>query len=156
MSAAPFDVRGIQARLKEQAKALRLVQGSADYMAIRSLQDFPAPCAYVVLAREKGIPNPPGHAMPGQQAAVRQVMVVTFAVVVAVRNYRDARGSAVADDLTAVLNATRGALIGWVPPGLKGARACQLLQGDIQDYDAATVLWADVYQTQHSIGGAQA
>ncbi|MGH8039904.1 MAG: phage tail terminator protein [Stenotrophomonas sp.] len=154
MSAAPFDVRVVQDRLRTSVKALRSVEGSADFQSITSLQDFPAPCAYVVLAREKGQPNEPGHAPRGQMAEVRQIMVVTFAVVLAVRNYREQRGAQVADDLSSMLSATRGVLIGWVPD-VRGARACQLLQGDIQDYDAGTALWADVYQTQHSIGGAK-
>lgn len=154
MSAAPFDVDPIRVRLRALVPALRQVSGSADYNAVRKLQDFPAPCAFVVLAREKGIPKPPGHAPRGQQVAVQQAAIVTFAVITAVRNYREQRGEQIEDELSAILAAQRGALIGYVPD-VPGARAIQWLQGDLTDYDASTALWTEVYQTQHFIGSNQ-
>jgi hypothetical protein len=76
---------------------------------------------------------------------------VTFGTVIAVRNYREQQGAQVADELVQVLAATRAALMGFVPD-VDGARACQFIRGDLQDYSAGTALWADVYETQHSIG----
>ena len=151
MSAAPFDVSVIKARLLAQVSTLRTVGLSGDFAAVRSLADFPAPCAYVVLASERGIVKPTGHAPRGQQIKVRQVALVTFGVVLAVRNYREQRGEQLVDELATMLGATREALIGFVPD-LDGARPCEFVAGDIQDYDASTALWVDVYQTQHSIG----
>lgn len=151
MSAAPFDVSLIQARLSTSVQSLRSVGLAADYAAVRNLGDFPAPCAYVVLASERGITHPPGHSPRGQQVKVRQIVRVTFGVVLAVRNYREQRGEQLADELTTMLGATRQALMGFVPD-LDGARPCEFVAGDLQDYDASTALWVDVYQTQHSIG----
>lgn len=151
MSAAPFDVSLIAARLRAQVAALRQVGLAADYAAVRSLADFPTPCAFVVLANERGILKPTGHAPRGQQIKVRQIAIATFGVVLAVRNYREQRGEQLADELTTILEATRTALIGFVPD-LDGARPCEFVAGDLQDYDASTALWVDVYQTQHSIG----
>lgn len=152
MSAAPFDVGLVQERLRALVPALRQVGGAADYAAVRALKDFPAPCAFVMLAREKGAANPPGHAPRGQQIAVRQTATVTFGVVHALRNYRERRGDQLRDELGEILAATRGALIGYVPD-VDGARAIQWVQGDLSSYDAGTALWTEVYQTQHFIGG---
>lgn len=154
MSAAPFDVGLIQARLSAQVPTLRTVGMAADYAAVRSLADFATPCAYIVLANERGIPHPPGHSPRGQQVKLRQIARATFGVVLAVRNYREQRGEQLVDELAAMLGATRLALIGFVPD-LDGARPCEFVAGDLQDYDASTALWVDVYQTQHSIGNQQ-
>lgn len=151
MSTAPFDVAPIAARLRAQVPALRQVGLSADYAAIKGLPDFPAPCAFVILATEKGLTHPPGHAPRGQQVTVRQVASVNFAVVLAVRNYREQRGEQVNDDLQTILASIRGTLMGFVPD-VDGGRPCEFVRGDLQDYNAGVALWADVYATQHSIG----
>ena len=142
MSAAPFDVNLVIDQLQANVPALRQVKGAADYAAIKGLRDFTTPCAYVLLAREKPIVEKgvtSGH----------QNTPVTFGVVVAVRNYRASeRGMQAADDLNAVLGQVRSALLGWIPP-VPGGRPTNLTQGDLLDYDQATLLWSDVYQTQH-------
>ena len=151
MSNAPFDVGVIVARLESAVPALRAVGRAADYAAIRALPDFPAPCAYVILAAERAVSKPTGHAPRGQQISVRQVLEVNFGVALAVRNLREQQGEQVADELATFLAATRGALMGYVPD-LDGARPCEFVGGDLQDYGAGTALWVDVYSTQHSIG----
>lgn len=156
MSLQPYDTRLIQVRLRAEVQQLRLVGGRADYAAARSLKDYQAPCAYVVLAREKGArpPAPSGLPKPGAQLPVRQVVSVTFGVVVVVRNYREQYGDQISDELLEIVGAVRGALCGFVPD-VPGAAPCQWIQGDIQDYSDATALWVDVYQTQHLIGSTQ-
>lgn len=151
MSTAPFDVQPIVDRLRAQVPTLRMVGLAADYAAVQGLQDFPAPCAYVILAAEKGLSQPTGHAPRGQQVKQRQMLRVTFGVVLAVRNYRDQRGGQVSEEFKTLLGATRAALMGYVPD-VDGARPCEFVQGDLQDYSAGSALWADVYETQHSIG----
>ena len=151
MSTAPFDLTPIIGRLREQVPTLRAVQGAADYAAVASLQDFSAPCAYVVLVSEDSEPNPPGHAPRGRVAKLSQLLVVQFGVVLAVRNYREQRGAQLAEELKQMLGDVRRALLGYVPD-VAGGRPCQLVSGRLQDYDASTALWVDVYQTQHSIG----
>lgn len=148
MSSAPFDHNLVIARLKDQVPELQEVGGAADLAAIRQIRDFRTPSAFVILAVETPVPRQPGA--PG--AATRQMVQVQFGVVVAVRNYRDNRGKAAADELRPELGRVRDALIGWVPPGLTGARDCQLVQGKVIDYDTDTLIWTDLYQTQHSIG----
>lgn len=154
MSAAPFDVAAVVARIKDAVPGLRQVGRAADYASVRALGDFPAPCAYVLLAREKADKYVSGHATPGTSVPVAQPTHVTFGVIVAVRNYRESgAGAQGADELRETLGAIRGALLGWVP-ALPGALPCELVQGDLKEYDRGTTLWSDVYQTRHILRSA--
>lgn len=150
MASAPFDIDLVIARLADQVPVLDEVAGAAELKGIQDLRSFRTPSAYVVLIQETPEPRKPGA--PG--ASSRQMTRVLFGVSVAVRNYSADKGKAAADDLRPVLGAIRDGLIGWVPPGLSGARDCQLVQGKVLDYDADTVLWADIYETQHALGRA--
>ena len=151
MSAAPFDVRPFVARLSDGVPALRSVGLRADLAAVRSLKDFPAPCAYVLLAQERGTANPPGVAPPGRQVKVRQIAEASFGVLLAFRNYREQQGGQLADECSVLIEAVRQQLIGFVP-ALPAARPIQWVSGELIDYDASVGLWREVYQTQHSIG----
>lgn len=153
--ATPFDTTVIEDRLRTAlpANTLRQVAGAAEFAAVTNLQDFPAPCAYVLLARESFEDVKDGAAFPGQQIAVSQTVRVSFGLVLAIQNYREERGAQLSPELVALLGQVRGALLGWVPT-VPGARACQLKQGDLTHYDAGTLLWTDVWQTRHTIGVA--
>lgn len=145
MSAAPFDVELVIQRLRDLVPELHLVEGAGAYAAIRSLADFRTPSAYVLLARERGDGEPPKNG--------RQRVLATFGVVLAVRNYRGQVGHDAMIEASPLVGRVRDALIGW-QPAATGSRPCQWLQGDVLDYDASTLLWSDVFQTQHFIGGA--
>lgn len=151
MDAAPFDTELVIARIKSSVNALRQVAGAADYASAKKLGDFATPSAFVLLAHEKGTPTATSNDVPGKQVAVRERVIATFGVVVVVRNFREQAGAQAADSLRSILGGIRGALIGWVPD-CPGARHCQFLQGSLTDYDNATLLWTDVYQTQHILG----
>ncbi len=131
-------------------RALRQVGVAADYAAIKSLQDYPAPCAYVILARELGVPIVNGQAPRGSKLAVQQFVGVTFGIVLALRNVREQRGEQLVDEQTLIPWRDRAAIMGFVPD-VPGARPCEFVQGDLKDYNAGTALWVDVYQTQHLI-----
>lgn len=150
MASAPFDIDLVIARLRDQVPVLAEVAGAAELAGIASLRSFRTPSAYVVLVQETPEPRRPGA--PG--GASRQMAKVRFGVTTAVRNYADNKGKAAADDLRQVLAAQRDALIGWVPPGLAGARDCQLIQGQAMEYDANILLWTEIYETQHALGRA--
>lgn len=145
MNFEPFDIDLAIEQLKANAPSLTGgVAGAADYAAIKGLRDFRPPCAYVLLAREKGNPNA-GNTTGEQHAGV------SFGVVVIARSYRASeRGMQVKDELRKILGEVRAAFMGWVPR-LPGARPTRFIQGDLVDYDQSTVLWTDVYQTQHSL-----
>jgi hypothetical protein len=151
MSTAPFDVTPIIERIRAKVTVLRQVAGAADFAAVKSLADYPAPCAYVVLARDKSEPTQVGHAPRGQQVAVAQDQRVTFGVIVAVANYREQPGAQLTPQLQLILGAIRDVLLGFVPD-VPGARPCLHVQGDLTDYNAGTALWTDVWQTAQTIG----
>lgn len=148
MSSEPFDIDLVIARLKAQVPTFQDVRGAADYAAITSFDDFRPPEAFVVLARERG------KQMPGN---ARQPAQVFFGVLIVARNFGEERGKLALDDARPLIGAARNALIGWVPQDadgvqVQGGRGCQWSQGDVLDYDSATLLWSDVYSTQHFIG----
>lgn len=145
MSAAPFDVDQVIGRLRAQVPELQLVEGAGAYAAIRSLGDFRPPSAFVLLVNERS----DGEVPKGG----RQRALATFGVVLAVRNYRDQIGAAAMNDVSPLVGRIRDLIIGWQPE-IQGGRPCQWLQGDVLDYDASTLLWCDVFKTQHFIGGA--
>ncbi len=151
MPSAPFNIDLVVARIKATVPALQQVRGAAEYAAISEFSDFRPPEGFVLLARERGKP------MPG---TTRQPVQVFFGVVVAVRNYRQQRGKPAMDEALPLIGQVRDALIGWIPQDGAGAqvgggRGCQWLQGDVMDYDNSTLLWSDVFQTQHFIGSTQ-
>lgn len=149
----PFDTDLVIERLAQIThddgrKALQQVRGAADYAAIQAISDFRPPEAFVVLARETGMP------MPGQS---RQAAIAAFGVVLAVRNYSYKRGKPAMDALRPLLGLVRQQLVGWIPANaagvaLPGARGCTWQSGDVVDYDKGTLLWSEVYTTQHFIG----
>lgn len=145
---APFDIDQVIARITEKVTAFQTVEGAAEYASITSLKDFRAPCAFALLAQERG----DTEQMPGARPSGRQRAIVTFGIVIAVRNYRDKRGAESMDELSPLVGSCRNALMGWTP-AVSGARPCRWLQGDVLEYDSNTLLWSDVYQTQHFIGG---
>ena len=141
---APFDTRLIEARLKELCPSLRLVGTAAYYAAVKNLRDFQTASAYVLRARESG----------GAHGTGRQRAEVVIGIAIAARNYRDQRGATAGDDSDSVIKEVREALMGWTPP-VAGGRPVQWVQGDLLDYDDATTLWMEVFQTQHFIGKGQ-
>lgn len=153
MSAAPFDVGPVIERLRTRAVSkdgLRLVEGRRAYAQIRGLNDFPAPCAYVLLAKETGRLTDVGSAMPGQQVSLGQFVQVGIGIVMAFKNYRGLESDELRDELTQQVGKVRNQLLGWTPD-VPGALPLQLIGGDLEDYDAAVALWADRYLTQHFI-----
>lgn len=144
MSSAPFSAALVMARLREQVTDLRSVEGIAAYSAVRNLSEFQPDGAHVLLVRERHNGEPP--------KAGRQAAIVTFGVIIAVRNFRDPSGAESIDDISPLIGQVRAALMGWIPP-VAGGRPCKWSEGDVLQYDQQTLLWADVYETQHFIGG---
>lgn len=152
MSAEPFDVGLVIARIRSRVghTDLRHVAGRGDYDSVKKLADFPAPAAYVLLAKEKGQPTKDGMSIPGEQHPIAQAVSVSFAVVMAVRNYRQLEGDELRDEMRQCSGLVRNQILGWAPD-VPGGRACQLLSGDLGAHDNAVALWTDLYSTQHII-----
>ncbi|MGA0610565.1 phage tail terminator protein [Caldimonas sp. KR1-144] len=137
----PFDTDLVMERLKAEVPEFRLVEGAAEYASISQLRDFQPPCAYVLLANESG-----GNG--GARGARAAGASAEFGVVLAVRNYREQRGAQLRGELRTLLGKVRAALIGWVPPS-PGATACAWRGGAVMDYDNATLLWVEAYESAH-------
>lgn len=131
-------------RIKATVPEFQSVEGSADYATVKDLRSFRTPCAYVVLAEERGSSDLP--------RGTHQAKAL-FGVVTAARNYSSARGSAAKDDARPLVKAVRAALVGWRPEG-REFFACSWVQGDVLEYDANTLLWLDVFETTYYINGA--
>lgn len=156
MSAAPFDIGLVLTRLQSVDTGMRQWGGRADYASIQRLQDYPAPCGYVLLARERGLQTKSGQSFPGRQTpGFAQVTTVTFGVVTVIQNYRQLEGADLRDELREQLGRVRSPLLGWTPP-VSGGRACELIQGDLTDYDSSIAVWTDIWSTQHVIKPATA
>lgn len=152
---APFDIDLVVQRLKaELGGALQQVRGAADYAAITSFRDFRTPEAFALLIGERSNAAKPvsstGDSAPVGRA--RQVAHVEFGVVLAVSNVRYHHGAPAVQDAAPLIGRVREALIGWIPAGLTLARPVSWQRGRTLDYDAGTLLWTDIFTTQHSIG----
>lgn len=147
MESKPFPISCIIERLRVAISPddLDEVGSAAQYASIKDIKSFRPKTAFVLLAQERWDGEPP--------KAGRQRMIVNFGVVTAVQNYRDTRkGAETAEELNPLIGAVRDALIGW-SPDVSGGRAIGLMEGGVLDFDENTLLWIDVYQTQHFIGG---
>ena len=145
----PLDTTLIEARIRDVVSQFEVVGGAADYAAVQDLRGFRTPSAFVVACQEKRVPE----ASEGQRRiSGKQQVETTFGVVLALRNYRDPRGEAVNTDARPLIGAVRDALMGWTP-GAGIMRPIAWQQGDVLDYDANTLLWAEVFSTKHFIGG---
>ncbi|HFH3061968.1 TPA: hypothetical protein ACGJRV_007150, partial [Pseudomonas aeruginosa] len=92
-------------------------------------------------------PRPTGNS----GGPARQRVGALFGVVLAVRSYRYDQLADAADDLQSILDQVRGAMVGWVP-SLPLARGTQFVIGKVLDSDDTTLLWGEIYSTQHAIG----
>ncbi|MGN0920226.1 MAG: hypothetical protein ACI4NJ_00715 [Cellvibrio sp.] len=136
-----FDIELIQARLREPQFNFEVVEGAAEYAAIKDLPSFRAGSLYVVLINESG---------QGVTARSR-VVQVTFGVISAAKNAKDARGEAAMRDAQQLISRVRSALMGFAP---KGCTPIAWEEGSIQDYDRSHILWADAFSTTYVMGAS--
>jgi hypothetical protein len=145
MSVGPFDIGEVIARLRAEVPALRAVEGAAEFAAAVAGTVSP-PAAFVLLAQERAEPKTGGSAL-----AIQRIRV-TFAVVLAVRNFRRSeRGTAQSPDLVSLMRAVRQALMGWRTTSFdpdetqRAATSVDLQSGALVSYDQATVWWQETY-----------
>lgn len=144
MSAGPFDIGLLIARLQAKAPLLKFVQGAAELATALQQGAAPqTPCGYVLLASEAA-PN-----SYGSSEAHVQTIAVTVNVVLVMRNYRTAELGAgtVKDDLNAVIAQVRGAVLGWAPDS--ASSGFNLSGGRLENYTNATVWWNEAYQNSY-------
>lgn len=142
MTIALFNPDWIIARLKDQATSLLNVAGAAGLaQAATDLKQVPA--SYVVPSSERASGSNTGTLVVSQPNSVR------FAVIVAVRNLRDARGDKAQADLLSLRQEIMTALHGWQPDAdfdpieYGGGRLLQLTD--------QVLWWQDEFLTSHLI-----
>lgn len=145
MSVGPFDVGEVITRLREQVPALRAVAGAAEFAAAVAGTVTP-PAGFVLLGKEQGDPKTGGTTL-----AIQRIRA-TFAVVLAVRNYRRSeRGTAQSPELVPLIHSVRQALMGWrttvfdPAPGQVASTSVDFQSGALLRYDQATVWWQEMF-----------
>lgn len=144
MSAGPFDVSAVIARIVAQVPALKFVQGAAELAAAMQGGAPQTPCAYVLLASERA----PGAY--GSSEAHVQTVQATVNVVLVLRNARaQGLGAQASDDLVALVAAVRNAILGWSPQ--PQASGFDLAGGRLENYTNATVWWSEAYTLNYFV-----
>lgn len=144
-STAPFDLGLVLERLKPLIPDyIHHLGSTAEYRSITelSLAGLPTPAVYVVPNAEIGHQN---------DIAVRQMVTVTFGVIVIVQSYQYSPANPQLNASASVIGKIREQLMGWVPP-LKGAKQTFFVRGDVLDYTNTYLAWLETYQTNIIIG----
>ncbi|QIM62985.1 hypothetical protein A1D29_10620 [Pasteurellaceae bacterium Orientalotternb1] len=144
-STAPFDLKLVIDQLKPlMPEHIKHIGSTAEYRSIThlSLAGLPTPAVYVV----------PNHEVGHQDGiATRQMMTVTFSVVVIVHSYQYSPDNPQLAISNPVIGKIRETLMGWVPP-IKGARETHFVRGDVLDYSNSYLAWMETYKTSMLIG----
>ncbi|HIE4801219.1 TPA: phage tail terminator protein [Serratia marcescens] len=149
MSSGPFDVSPVIDRLRGLVgvnKPLRLVGNVAEYTQLTSLTNATTPSAYVLLGKET-----PNDSSAGSRQSVRVIFGVVTVVRAASSSVTNIESARVL--LNPVVGAIRDSLIGWRIPGMPGSRPVSWVGGETLDFQNGVLVWMDMYQTQHFIGG---
>ncbi|WP_339615244.1 hypothetical protein [uncultured Gilvimarinus sp.] len=143
MSNEPLNTEVIEQRLRDELAHIENFQvgGAADYAAVKDLGSFRCPSAFVVPTRESATNDEARHTYQ---------VTAGFGVVVAVRHYGSVSGTKAIAEARPLIGAIRTALVGWMPQN-REFRECLWLEGDVLDYDAGTLLWADAFKTKFFI-----
>lgn len=142
MNFEPFDTGLIRQHLRGAVPELQGVGGAADYAAVKELRSFRTPTAYVVFAEDENTGKFPTSIGVGVQEAM-----VRFGVVLALRNYNERAGEQMDAEARRLIGLTRRALIGHKPRA-SGANVVGWMSGQVLDYDASVLLFADRYELQ--------
>ncbi len=138
----------IEARLRSQVTALRLVAGAGEYAQLTAPPREKLPAAYVLPMDDTARPN--GMA----SKVLRQQLTRRVAVVILATNARDPRGDAAASSLEPLVYAMRAAMVGWTPAiptqPATGARITtlepfELVGGSLSDISDSVVAWTEQY-----------
>lgn len=148
MSIVMVSLSAIEARIIAACPIFRLVEGAAEYRAVKGApQAHLMPAAWVVPMRETAEPSPSANAH-------RQRVTVGFGVVVAVGDRAAGKGPAVVDPLDGPKWALHEALAGWTPPG--GRSPLHYLGGEVHDVTSAALWWLAKYGFNDFLRGVSA
>lgn len=130
----------IIAHLKAQIPTLKRVGSATDLASAKTDIKSAMPCAYVMQLAEQG------GAIRYMTGVVAQKRIQRYAVVLMVRNVRDATGLAASIDMDALRLLTDAALFGWIPDAthspliFTGGKLLGLFDGELW--------WQDEYTTE--------
>lgn len=144
-STAPFDLKLVIDRLKaELGEQVHHIGTTAEYRSVTNLSQagLVTPALFVVPNSEIGHQN---------DIAVRQMVTVSFSVVVIVQSYQYAADGSQLNVTNPIIGKIREALMGWIPP-VKGAKETFFVRGDVLDYTNTYLAWMETYQTKCIMG----
>ncbi len=131
----------IESRIRTQIPAFKEVAGAADMANVMAGRLTDSGC-YIfqerVTAAESQLAN-----------AIMQRLTVTFAVLVVVRNVKDARGGDAADASYTLQAALKTALLGWCPEA--GADPLEYGGGALVSFANGFFIWKDTFITHQFI-----
>nr|DAI22382.1 MAG TPA: tail completion protein [Caudoviricetes sp.] len=145
MHYGPFDLKHVIDRLAPlKPEHIHMLGSTAEYRSIADLgmAGLVTPAVFVVPNSEIGHQN---------DIAVRQMVTVSFSVIVIVQSYQyDSTDPQLAIS-NPVIGQIRAQLMGWRPPVL-GAKETFFVRGDVLDYSNSYLAWMETYQTKIIIG----
>ena len=145
MQYGPFDLKHVIEQLKPlQPEYISTLGSTAEYRSITdvSLAGLPTPAVFVVPNGEIGTLN---------DVAVRQMVTVSFSVIVIVQSYQYNNEAPHLSISNPVIGKIREQLMGWRPP-LPGAKETFFARGDVVDYSNSYLVWMETYQTKVIMG----
>ncbi|HDR1218100.1 hypothetical protein QQW73_00350 [Pasteurella multocida] len=145
MQYGPFDLKHVLEQLKHlQPEHIHTLGSTAEYRSLSelSLAGLATPAVFVVPNGEVGHQN---------DIAVRQMVTVSFSVIVIVQSYQYSNEMPHFNVSNPVIGKIRERLMGWVPP-VKGAKETFFVRGDIVDYTNSYLVWMETFQTKIIMG----
>ena len=145
MQYGPFDIKHVIEQLKPlQPEYIHTLGSTAEYRSISdvSLAGLATPAVFVVPNGEVGKLN---------DVAIRQMVTVSFSVIVIVQSYQYNVETPHLSVSNPVIGKIREQLMGWRPP-VPGAKETFFVRGDIVDYTNSYLVWMETYQTKIIIG----
>ena len=131
----------IEQRLRNEVADFKEVAGAADLVSVLKGRLADRGC-YVLQEAESAGKNP-------LIGAVMQENVEHYAIIIVVRNVRDARGTDAADACHALRASAKDALLGWIPDDSCGA--LEKVSGKLVNFMDGFFIWKDSYQTYQFI-----
>ena len=145
MQYGPFDIKHVIEQIKPlQPDHIHTLGSTAEYRSISdvSLAGLATPAVFVVPNGEVGMLN---------DVAIRQMVTVSFSVIVIVQSYQYNVETPHLSVSNPVIGKIREQLMGWRPP-VPGAKETFFVRGDIVDYTNSYLVWMETYQTKIIIG----
>lgn len=145
MQYGPFDLKHVIEQLKPlQPEYIHTLGSTAEYRSLSelSMAGLATPAVFVVPNGEVGHQN---------DIAIRQMVTVSFSVIVIVQSYQYSNETPHLNVSNPVIGKIREQLMGWVPL-VKGAKETFFVRGDIVDYTNSYLVWMETYQTKIIMG----